>query len=129
MPKPLFSDFYFRLLFSFKCGPSLGLSGLMSSMFIIIIIILIIRIIKTTCFDKAILIAGLEGKVLYSRWCLSAHDIPNSVYFHEIFGNHFQKGSVCFYTKKFLPLILYFWNYNPSTNGQIVPLIDAQTHL
>ena len=31
---------------------------------IIIIIILIIRIMKTTCFDKAILIAELEGKVL-----------------------------------------------------------------
>ena len=57
----LFSDFYLSLLFNFKIGPSLGLSCLMSSMFIIII--LIIRIIKRTCFDNAILIAELEGKV------------------------------------------------------------------
>ena len=58
----LFSDFYLSLLFNFKIGPSLGLSCLMSSMFIIIII-LIIRIIKTTRFDNAILIAELEGKI------------------------------------------------------------------
>ena len=61
MPNRLFSDFYLSLLFSFKIGSLLGLSGLMSSMFIIII--LIILIIKTTCFDKSILIAELEGKV------------------------------------------------------------------
>ena len=63
------------------------------------------------------------------RWPLSAHNFPNSGYFHEIFGTHFQKGLVYFYPKEFLPLLLYFWNYNPSPNGQIVSLIDAQTHL
>ena len=61
VPNSLFSDFYLSLLFSFKIGPSLGLSCLMSFMFIIIT--LIIRIIKTTGFDNAILIAELEGKV------------------------------------------------------------------
>ena len=61
MSKSLFSNFYLSILFSFKTEPSLGLSGLMSSMFIIII--LIIRIIKTTYFDNAILITKLKGKV------------------------------------------------------------------
>ena len=61
VPKSLFSNFYLSLVFTFKIGPSLGLSCLMLSMFIIII--LIIRIIKTTCFDNAILTAELEGKV------------------------------------------------------------------
>ena len=28
----------------------------------------------------------------------------------------------------FLLLLLYFWNYNPSPNGQIVSLIGAQAH-
>ena len=53
VPSSLFSDFYLSLLFNFKIRPSLGISCLMSSMFIIIIIIiiiLIIRIIKTTYF-------------------------------------------------------------------------------
>ena len=94
-----------------------------------IIIILIIRIIKTTCFDSAILIAELKGKVSQSRWSLSAHNFPNSGYFHEIFATHFQKVLVYFYTKKFLPLLLYIWNYNPSPNGQILSLIDSQTQL
>ena len=61
VPTSLFSDFYVSLLFSFKVGPMLGLSCLMSSMFITII--LIIRISKATCFDNAILIAEVEGKV------------------------------------------------------------------
>ena len=60
-PNSLFSDFYLSLLINFKIGLSLGLSCLMSFMFIIII--LIIRIIKTTSFDNAFLIAELEGKV------------------------------------------------------------------
>ena len=89
MPNSLFSDFYLSLLFNFKIELSLGLSCLMSSVFIIILIrvnvlavpiyfklfhyftlpkislklLLIIRIIKTTCFDNTILIAELEGKV------------------------------------------------------------------
>ena len=41
----LFSDVYINLLYNFKAGPSLDLSCLISSMFIIT---LIIRIIKTT---------------------------------------------------------------------------------
>ena len=45
VPNFLFSEFYLNLLFHFKIGLSLGLSCLMSSMFIII---LITRIIKTT---------------------------------------------------------------------------------
>ena len=61
VPKSLFSNFYLSLVFTFKIGPSLGLSCLILSVFIIII--LIIRIIKTRCFDNAILTAELEGKV------------------------------------------------------------------
>ena len=45
VPDFSFSDVYLNLLFNFKVGPSLDLSCLMSSMFIIT---LIIRIIKTT---------------------------------------------------------------------------------
>ena len=102
VPNFLFSDFYLILLFNFKIGRSLGLSCLRSSMFIIK---LIIRIIKTTCFYNTIF------------------------YFHEIFDTHLQKGLVYFYTKKFLPLLLYFWNYNPSLNEQLISLTDAQAHL
>ena len=40
-----------------------------------------------------------------------------------------QKGLLYFCTKHFLPALLYFWNYNPSPNGQIVSLIWAQAHL
>ena len=58
----LFSEFYLILLFNFKSGPSLGLSCLVSSMFITIIM-LIICILKTTCFDNAVLTPELEGKV------------------------------------------------------------------
>ena len=54
------SDFYLSLLFSLKIGLSLGLSCIMSAMFIII---LIIRIIRTTRFDNTILIAEPEGKI------------------------------------------------------------------
>ena len=78
---------------------------------------------------NAILIAELEGKVPQSRWSLSAHNFSNSGYFYEIFDTHFQKGSVYFYIKKISWLLLYFWNYNPSPNEQIVSLIDDQTHL
>ena len=46
VPNLLFSDVYINLLYNFKAGPSLDLSCLISSMFIIT---LIIRIIKTTC--------------------------------------------------------------------------------
>ena len=60
MPNFLFGDVYLNLLFDVKLGPSLDLSCLMSSMFIII---LIIRIIKTTCFNDTILMAELEGKL------------------------------------------------------------------
>ena len=88
-----------------------------------------INIIKTKCFDKAVLIAELEGKVP-KKWCShSAHDFLNPGYFHKIFGTNFQKVSVYFYTQDFLLLPLYFWNYNPFPNWQIVSLIDAQTHL
>ena len=38
--------------------------------------------------------------------------LPNSGYFHKIFGTHLLKGSFYFYSKNVLPL-LYFWNYNP----------------
>ena len=48
-------------------------------------------------------------------------------YFHKIFGMHLQKGLVYLYTKKFLPLLLHFWNYNLSPNGQMISLIGAQT--
>ena len=41
---------------------------------------------------------------------------------------HLQKGLVYLYTKKFLPLLLHFWNYNLSPNGQIISLIGAQAH-
>ena len=41
---------------------------------------------------------------------------------------HLQKGLVYLYTKKFLPLLLHFWNYNLSSNGQIISLIGAQAH-
>ena len=84
----LFSGIYLSPLFNFKIGPSLDLSFLMSSMFIII---LIIRIIKTTCFDNTILMAELEGKLPQRRWSLSVHNFPNSGYFHKIFGT-LRKG-------------------------------------
>ena len=121
-----FSDFCLSLLFNFKIGLSLGLSCLMSSMFTIISII---RIIKTTCFDNTILMGELGGKVPESRSSLSALNFPDSGYFHKTFATHFQKGSVYFYTKQSLLLLLYFWNYNLYPNGQIASLTDAQTHL
>ena len=62
MLNSFFSHFYLSLLFNFKIRRSIGLSCLVSSMFINII--LTICIIKTTCFDNAVLIAELEGKVL-----------------------------------------------------------------
>ena len=60
VPNFLFSDVYLNLLFNFKVGPSLDLSCLMSSVFIIT---LIIRIIKTTCFNNTILMGKVEGKL------------------------------------------------------------------
>ena len=56
----LLSDVYLSLLFNFKIESSLGLSCLMSSMFIII---LIIRIIKATYFKNTILMTDLKGKL------------------------------------------------------------------
>ena len=98
----------------------------MSSLFVII---LIIRMIKTACFNKTILMAKLEGKLPQSKWSLSAHNVPSSGYFHKIFGMHLQKGLAYLFCKKFLPSLSYFWNYNPSPNGQIISLIGAQAHL
>ena len=62
-------------------------------------------------------------------WSLSAHNFLTFGYFHKIFGMHFKKGLVYFYTKKILPPLLYFWIYNPSPNGQITSLTGAQAHL
>ena len=58
MPNFLFSEVYLNLLFNFKVFPSLDLSCLMASVFIII---LIIRITKTTCFNNTILMAEIDG--------------------------------------------------------------------
>ena len=60
VPNLFFSDVYLNLLFSFKVGPSLDLSCLKLSAFIIS---LIICMIKTTCFNNTILMAELEGKI------------------------------------------------------------------
>ena len=90
---------------------------------------MIIRIIKTTCFENAILMAELEGKLLESSWYLFAHNFPNSGYFYKIFGTYLQKGLIYFYTKEFLPQLLFFLSYNLSLNGQTFSLIDAQAHL
>ena len=68
VPNFLFKDVYETLSFFFKIGFSLGLSCLMSSMFIII---LIIRIIKTTFFGKTILMTELKGKLFESCWSLN----------------------------------------------------------
>ena len=89
------------------------------------IIILIMRIINY--FDNAILTEELKERVI--KVGCPFHNFPNSGYFDKIFGPHFQKGLVYFYTKKILPLLLCFWNYNPSPNGQINSFINAQTHL
>ena len=59
----------------------------------------------------------LEGKLPEGRWSLSALNFPSSCYFHKIFGMHLQKGLVYLYTRKFLPLLLHFWNYNLWING------------
>ena len=71
----------------------------------------------------------LEGKLPQSKRSLSDPNFLSSGYFHKIFGVHLQKGLLYLCFKKFLPLLLYFWNYNPSPNGQIVSLIGAQAHL
>ena len=60
LPYFSFSDVYLNVLFNFKVGPSLDLFCLMLSIFIII---LIIRIIKTTGFNKTILMAELERRL------------------------------------------------------------------
>ena len=88
MPNVLFSEFYISLLFKFKIGLSLSLYSLMSSMFIIMRII--IRIIKTRCFEYTVSTAKLEGKLASRRWSLSAHNFPNSGYFHKNFGQIFS---------------------------------------
>ena len=77
---------------------------------------------KTTCFNNTISKAEHEGKLPQSRWSFSAHNFSNSGYFHKIFGMHFQEGLFFLYTSP----LLYFWNYNPSLNGQIISLIGAQ---
>ena len=41
---------------------------------------------------------------------------------------HLQKGLVYLYTKTFLPLLLHFWNYNLSPNGQVISLTGVQVH-
>ena len=126
LPSFLFSDVYLNLLLNFKVGPSLDLSCLMPSMFIII---LIIRLIKATCCNNIVLMAELEGKLPQSQRSLSALNCPSSGYFHKVFGMQLQKGLVCLSTKKFLAPLLYFWNYNPSLNGQIISLTGTQAHL
>ena len=80
----LFREFYLSVLFKLKIGPLLSLSCLMVSMFIIMGII--ICIIKTTCFENAILMVELEGKLPYSRWSPFAHTFTNSGYFYNNFG-------------------------------------------
>ena len=40
---------------------------------------------------------------------------------------HLQKGLVYLYTKKFLPLLLHFWNYNLSPNGKVIPYQRSST--
>ena len=69
VPYFFFRDVYLSLLFNFKIGPSLGLSCLILSMFIMI---LIIRIINTTCFDNTISMVELEGKLPSRSWSLFA---------------------------------------------------------
>ena len=84
-----FCDFYLSLLFNFKIGLSLGLSCLMSSMFIII---LVIRVIKTTYFDNTILMAELEGKFLKVGGLFLSITAQVLVKNHKIFGKNFWKG-------------------------------------
>ena len=110
-------------MFNFKIGPSLDISWIMLSIFIIR---LIIRIIKTLCFHNTILMAELEGKLPWNRWSISAPNSPNSGYFHKIFGMHLNWSTS---TLKMFYHHCYFWIYNPPTNGQIVSLIGAQVHL
>ena len=97
---------------NFKIGLLLGLSYLMPSMFISI---LIIRLIKTKCFDSTVLMVELEGKVPLSRLSLACHNFPKT--FTRILARIFKKYSLFFYTKMFLPLLLCFWNFNPSPYG------------
>ena len=52
--------------------------------------------------------AELEGKVPQSRWYVSTHNFTNSGNFYKSFGTRLKKGLVYFYTKKILPLLLYF---------------------
>ena len=42
---------------------------------------------------------------------------------------HLQKGLVYLSAKMFLLLLLHFWNYKPSPNGQIMSFIGAEAHL
>ena len=50
---------------------------------------------------------------------------PVPVTFTRFLACTFRKGSVHLYNKKFLPLLLHFWNYNLSPNGQMISLIGA----
>ena len=117
VPNFLFIDVYLNLLFNFKVGPSLDLSCLMSSMFIII---LIIRIIKTTCFNNTILIAELEGKPLNVGVLFLPLTSPVPVTLTRFLTRTFRKVWSTFALKR---------NYNPSPNGQIISFIGAQVHL
>ena len=47
--------------------------------------------------------------------------ITSSGCIHKIFGMHLQKGLIYLCTKTFLPTVLYFGNYNPVPNGQMIP--------
>ena len=66
---------------------------------------------------------------LVFRSCVRAHNFPSSDYFHKIFGMHLQKGLVYLSSKKVLPPLLHFWDYNPSPIGQIISFIGSQAHL
>ena len=126
VPNFLFSDVYLNLLFNFKVRSLLDISCLMLSMFIIISIICII---KTTSFNSTVLMAELVATLPLSRWSLSARNFPFSGHFHKVLGMHLQKSLIYLCTNKFLPPLLYFWNYNPSPNGQIILLVGTQAHL
>ena len=81
------------------------------------------------CFNNTILMTKLEGKLLLSRWSLSALNFPSSGYLHRISGMHLQKDLVYLCTNTFLLPLLHFWNYNLSPNGQTIFFIDTQAHL
>ena len=120
MPNFLFSEVYLSLPFNFKIGPSLGLSCLISSMFIII---LIICIIKITCFDNTLLIAELEEKLPKLGGLFLPITSPILVTFTRFLACTLKRFGLLL--KKILPQLLI---YEPSPNGQIISLIGAQAH-